>query len=106
MCIDSIKASYKYLGKWREGLPTFELFGLDFMIDEEFNPWLIEINTNPCLETEGRVLEKVIVPLIDNVFKLTVDCVFPPPKNWSNSNKHLVSKNVNVNHFELVFQEN
>ena len=28
----------------------FELFGLDFIIDNKFKPWLIEINTNPCLE--------------------------------------------------------
>jgi len=75
------------------------------MIDEEFNPWLIEINTNPCLETEGRVLEKVIIPLLDNVFKLTIDCVIPPPLNWSNSTKHLLSKNVDKNLFELVFDE-
>jgi D-alanine-D-alanine ligase-like ATP-grasp enzyme len=27
----------------------FELFGFDFMIDEELNPVLIEINTNPAL---------------------------------------------------------
>lgn len=27
----------------------YELFGLDFMIDESFKVWLIEVNTNPCL---------------------------------------------------------
>ena len=45
---DSIEATYHLLGDWN-GLPTFEIFGLDFMIDEHFKPWLIEINTNPCL---------------------------------------------------------
>lgn len=28
---------------------NFELFGLDFMIDEDLNVNLIEVNTNPCL---------------------------------------------------------
>ena len=31
--LDSIKATYARLGKWKTGAPTFELFGLDFMID-------------------------------------------------------------------------
>lgn len=29
---------------------TFEMFGYDFITDEDFNTWLIEVNTNPCLE--------------------------------------------------------
>lgn len=28
---------------------TFEIFGYDFMIDSAGHPWLIEVNTNPCL---------------------------------------------------------
>ncbi len=28
---------------------NFEVFGLDFMIDEKYDVWLIEVNTNPCL---------------------------------------------------------
>lgn len=28
---------------------TFELFGYDFMVDEDFRVWLIEVNTNPYL---------------------------------------------------------
>ena len=27
----------------------FELFGFDFLIDEDFRVWLIEVNTNPYL---------------------------------------------------------
>lgn len=27
----------------------FQLFGYDFMYDADCKPWLIEVNTNPCL---------------------------------------------------------
>ena len=45
---EAIKATYSILDP-RKKTHNFELLGLDFMIDEEFRPWLIEVNTNPCL---------------------------------------------------------
>jgi len=38
------------------------------MIDNQFNPILIEINTNPCLETPCSLLKRVITNMIDNAF--------------------------------------
>jgi hypothetical protein len=35
----------------------FELFGYDFIVDADFNPWLIESNTNPCLEESSKILK-------------------------------------------------
>lgn len=32
----------------------FELFGFDFLLDEDFRIWLIEINTNPYLGTPNK----------------------------------------------------
>ena len=55
MAADSFKSVY---GKLNSNLKQtgMEIFGLDFMIDENFKVWLIEVNTNPCLEISSTVL--------------------------------------------------
>lgn len=37
----------------------FELFGYDFMLDEDFKIYLIEVNTNPCLALSSGILRYV-----------------------------------------------
>lgn len=34
---------------------SFEIFGFDFMLDDELNPWLIEINSSPSMEYSTAV---------------------------------------------------
>lgn len=58
----------------------FELFGLDFMIDSDMKCWLIEANTNPCLEESSHLLKVLIPRMIDDLFKLTIDLVFTNSK--------------------------
>ena len=48
---------------------NFQLFGLDFMIDRNFKVWLIEINTNPCLETSSPILMRLIPTIVENTFR-------------------------------------
>jgi tubulin--tyrosine ligase len=63
ICTDAIRASYLLMDPDRK-THNFEIFGMDFMIDEEFRPWLIEINTNPCLELCCPLLSKVIPAMV------------------------------------------
>ena len=72
------------------------------MIDDNFKPWLIEVNTNPCLETSCPVLEKIIPKMLDDAFKLSIDVIYPPPSDWPSSKKHNLGSTGN-NAFELVF---
>ncbi|EGR34832.1 hypothetical protein IMG5_000600 [Ichthyophthirius multifiliis] len=55
----------------------FEIFGFDFILDANLHLWLIEVNTNPCLEQSSVLLKKIMPRMIDDAFKLTVDQLFP-----------------------------
>ena len=49
-------------------------------------PWLIEVNTNPCLEETSKLLSDLLPRMIDDAFKLTVDVMFPGPQAQSAEN--------------------
>lgn len=52
----------------------FELLGYDFMLDEDLNVYLIEVNTNPCLDTSPcTLLQRLVTQLLDQTFKVAVD---------------------------------
>ncbi|KAL4455467.1 hypothetical protein ABPG74_012619 [Tetrahymena malaccensis] len=63
----------------------FELFGYDFMIDQSFKPWLIEVNTNPCIEESSDVLKQILPRLIDDMLRLTIDQFFNRNQNENKS---------------------
>ncbi|CAK79508.1 unnamed protein product (macronuclear) [Paramecium tetraurelia] len=58
----------------------FEIFGYDFMVDKNGHIWLIEINTNPCIEESSPLLQKLIPRMLNDAFRLTIDKIFPPFK--------------------------
>lgn len=50
LILDTFFCSRKMLNPNRRK-NIFELFGYDFLIDEDLRTWLIEVNTNPHLGT-------------------------------------------------------
>lgn len=49
------------------------------MIDEDLQVYLIEVNTNPCLDTSAcPLLQKLIPSVLDQTFKLCVDPFLQP----------------------------
>ena len=65
---DSYRAAYGKIDPGRLH-NTFELFGYDFMLDEDFRLYLIEVNTNPCLEMSSPLLARIIPEVLDNAFR-------------------------------------
>lgn len=58
---------------------TFELLGYDFILDEDLNTYLIEVNTNPCLEESNELLRKLLPRMIDDTLNHVMDPVFITP---------------------------
>ena len=81
MATDAIRASAKTLDPSNKQ-HCFELFGLDFMIDQDFNPWLIECNSNPCLEVSCPLLSGIIPTMVENILRISVDSLIGPPADF------------------------
>lgn len=57
----SIKSCQNYVTS-KKG--SFELVGFDFMIDQYLNPWLIEINMSPSMDSSTPVTKKLVKMLL------------------------------------------
>ena len=74
-----VKLSFMAVGEKLFKTPDvlcFELFGYDFIIDNEYNPWILEINNNPGLSISSPVIEKLVPRMMDDAFRLTIDKIF------------------------------
>jgi hypothetical protein len=61
------------------------------MLDVNCKPWLIEVNTNPCIEESSRLLESLLPRMLDDAFCLTLDRIFETEKkgyNYSIDNEY------------------
>lgn len=75
----------------------FELFGYDFLIDEDFRVWLIEVNTNPYFGVPNEYIADLLPKMIDDMTKIVVDPIYPPKASFGDSTRE--------NLFELLYSE-
>ena len=73
------------------------------MVTEDFNVYLIEVNTNPCLETPCSLLSRIISSVLDNSFRIALD---PITFLYNGKTIPLAESNNNLSKFELVYDGN
>ncbi|XP_017041414.1 tubulin glycylase 3B [Drosophila ficusphila] len=71
---------------------AFELYGCDFMLDEHYNPILIEINSTPDLSPSTEITARICPMVLKDCIRVVVDL----PKNPT----------TNTGLFELAFEVN
>jgi hypothetical protein len=59
--------------------PLLVLCSYDFMMDENMKLQLIEVNSNPCMDRVGPHLQKMLPEMIEHIFQLALDPIFPSP---------------------------
>jgi len=51
----------------------FEMFGFDFLLRDDFDPWLLEVNASPVLAPRTDVTRAMIPAMLDDLFALLLD---------------------------------
>ena len=75
------------------------------MFDDEFKPFLIEVNSNPSLEPSSTLLTKLFTQMLDNTFRIGIDPLFPPTEGFSLKKGATGIEVCPENRFDLIFDE-
>lgn len=75
---------------------TFELFGFDFLIDEDYRVWLVEVNSNPYLGMPNDYMKQLLPKMMNDMCKLVLDPIYEP---------RIIPEPERQNDFEILYRE-
>ncbi|RQM09035.1 hypothetical protein DD237_000505 [Peronospora effusa] len=76
----------------------FEIYGVDFMVDEDFNVWLLEFNPGPDFKQTGDRLHFVIRDLMADSLRVITNEFFAESKDS-------LAKDADIGAFEKVYDQ-
>ena len=71
------------------------MFGYDIMVDDDFNCWLIEVNSSPAMDYSTAVTERLVKMVLEDTIKVVVDYGMAAPKK---------QKKIDTGLFECVYK--
>jgi tubulin monoglycylase TTLL3/8 len=71
------------------------MYGYDFMVDDLYNVWLIEINSSPCMEYSTLVTEKLVKEVSEDIIKVVIDY------GWEKNKK--IRKSIDTGFFKKIY---
>ncbi|CAK9086677.1 unnamed protein product [Durusdinium trenchii] len=74
----------------------FQLFGYDFMVDENYNVWLLEVNDIPMLQASGPVTSRLCDTCLRQAFRTIFDAPSSNPERSKTDEDNL--------HFEPLYR--
>lgn len=81
----------------------FEIFGFDFMVDDKFNPYLIETNMNPAMFLDTKTMEDMLPKIITDCCNLAVEIHKDYKKESSTQFIHDLVKNQCLLPYDVLY---
>ena len=78
---------------------SWELYGFDFMVDDEYNAWLIEINSSPACDYSTAVTERYVQKALVELLSVVLDC-----REWEAQPKKTRGLSPDTGGWERIYQ--
>lgn len=78
---------------------SWELYGFDFMVDDEHNAWLIEINSSPACDYSTKVTERYVQKALVELLSVVLDV-----REWEETPKKTRGAKPDTGGWECIYQ--